>query len=145
MESERYTRRYDDIIALPHHVSRKRAKMSLSERAAQFAPFAALTGYGDAVRETARYTKTKIEPEEDAREELDRRLKYVSENIGQRPELDICYFIPDEKKEGGSYVTLRAAAERIDLTHRLLITQTGETVPLDDILSIDGEIFGRLD
>ena len=93
---------YDDIIHLPHHVSKTRPQMSMLDRAAQFPPFAALTGYEDAIQETGRLTDTKVEIGEEVREELDRKQQYLQDIIADRPEITITYFVPDERKAGGS-------------------------------------------
>ena len=88
---------YEDIINLPHHVSPKRPQMSMQDRAAQFSPFAALTGYEDAIKETGRLTDVKIELSDEDRELLDQKQQYLQEHIGDRPEITITYFVPDEK------------------------------------------------
>ena len=94
------------MINLPHPVSKVHPQMPIAERAAQFSPFAALTGYGDAVKETARLTDAKIELDEDAKEILDEKLKQIREQIEEHPEIEITYFQPDERKKGGSYITI---------------------------------------
>lgn len=111
---------YEDIIGLPHHVSSKRPQMSMLDRAAQFSPFAALTGYDDAIQETGRLTDMKIEIGEEAREALDRKQQYLQEIIADRPEITITYFLPDERKAGGSYTSLTGTLKRIDYYERVL-------------------------
>ena len=106
--------KYDDIINMSHHVSKRHPQMSLEARSAQFAPFAALTGYEDAVSETGRLTSDKIELSEDERVILDRKLKIIQDNIAEEPSVFITYFIPDIFKEGGSYVTINCNLKRID-------------------------------
>ena len=96
---------YEDIIHLPHHVSERRPHMPLAERAAQFLPFAALSGYDDVIRETARYTGKKIQLDESAKAVLDQKLGILSQQITEHPQICVTYLLPDEKKEGGSYVT----------------------------------------
>ena len=98
-------KRYEDIIDLPHHVSSTRPHMAIADRAAQFAPFAALTGYGDAVNETARLTDERAVLDEDRKAEIDAALRAVKKNIGEHPELSVTYFKPDDRKTGGSYIT----------------------------------------
>ena len=96
---------YRDIINLPHHVSSKRPQMSMLDRAAQFSPFAALTGYDDAIHETARLTNDKVDLSEEEKETLDRKQQILLERLGEHPALTVTYFIPDAKKSGGAYVT----------------------------------------
>ena len=117
--------KYDDIIHLPHHQSRTRPHMSLHDRAAQFAPFAALPGYGDLVRETARLTDTMVELSEDEKEKLDRSLAAAARSLkqGVRPEAMLTCFVPDERKEGGRYVVYTGSVKRIDTVRRILILQ----------------------
>ena len=134
-------RRYDDIIELPHHVSKEHPPMSPLNRAAQFSPFAALTGHGDAVRETERLTDSFVELEEDQKEQLNRKLRLIWEHLDQNPECEITYFRPDEKKEGGAYVTLRGRVKKIDERRRQLLFTDGQVLPIDQIFSIRGELF----
>ena len=138
---ENSRRSYDDIIDLPHHVSKKHPPMSPLNRAAQFSPFAALTGHGDAVRETERLTDPFVEPDEDRKEQLNRRLRLIREHPDQNPECEITYFRPDEKKEGGAYVTLRGRIEKIDEYRRQILFTDGQVLPIDQIFSIRGELF----
>ena len=138
---ENSRRSYDDIIDLPHHVSKKHPPMSPLNRAAQFSPFAALTGHGDAVRETERLTDPFVELDEDRKEQLNRRLRLIREHPDQNPECEITYFRPDEKKEGGAYVTLRGRIEKIDEYRRQILFTDGQVLPIDQIFSIRGELF----
>lgn len=138
---ENSRRSYDDIIDLPHHVSKKHPPMSPLNRAAQFSPFAALTGHGDAVRETERLTDPFVELDEDRKEQLNRRLRLIREHLDQNPECEITYFRPDEKKEGGAYVTLRGRIEKIDEYRRQILFTDGQVLPIDQIFSIRGELF----
>ena len=101
-----YNEDYSDIINLPHHQSKTRPHMTNYNRAAQFAPFAALTGHSEAIDETARLTDSKIELDEYEKEIIDRKLRIITENISTMPEITVCYFVPDEKKAGGAYVML---------------------------------------
>ena len=114
---------YADIIDLPHHESQKHPHMSLYDRAAQFSPFAALTGYEDMVLEEARETRTKTEIAENGSEEIDRRLSEIADQLskGIHPVAEITYFVPDEKKSGGEYVTVKEEIKRIDAAFRKLI------------------------
>ena len=129
--------RYDDIIGLPHHVSEKRPQMSMLDRAAQFSPFAALTGYGDAVKETARITEIKIELDEEQKALLNGKLLQIKDNIAEKPEAVFTYFEPDEKKSGGAYTTVKAPVRKIDEYERTVSLDNGIVVPIDDILEIE--------
>lgn len=132
---------YDDIINLPHHVSKKHPQMSLLNRAAQFSPFAALTGHEAAILETARLTEPFIELDEDRKEQLDERLQLIRKHMEQRPECEIVYFQPDEKKDGGSYVTIRGRVKKIDEYRRRILFTDGTALPIEHIFSIRGELF----
>lgn len=110
-------------------------------RAAQFAPFAALTGYEDAISETARLTDKKTELGEDAKEELDRRLSIIRGNIESLPEVKVTYFVPDERKEGGEYITKKGNIKKVCEYRREMVFCDGTKVPLWDILSLDGNLF----
>lgn len=132
---------YDDIINLPHHISKKRRPMPIIDRAAQFAPFAALTGYEDAVNETARLTDRKIELSDGELAELDKKLHILRERLGDKPEIGITYFKPDERKSGGEYVTVRAVVRKINTYARTLMTYDGAVIPLDMIYDMTGELF----
>lgn len=133
--------KYDDIINLPHHISKKHPQMSLLNRAAQFAPFAALTGHEDAIRETARLTDPFIELDEDKKEQLNSQLQLIMENLDQKPECEITYFRPDAKKDGGTYVTIHRRIKKIDeYVHQIIFTD-GTVLPIEHIFSIRGELF----
>lgn len=129
--------RYDDIINLPHHVSATRPRMSMHDRAAQFSPFAALTGYDDAVEETARLTDKQSELSEDARNRLDEQLRLIADRIEERPEIEVTYFVPDERKEGGAYLTVRKCVRRIDVYEREIIFTDGTRIKSDCVHSIN--------
>lgn len=133
-------RRYDDIIDLPHHVSKTHIPMSLHDRAAQFSPFAALTGHKEAVNEEARLTTEKIEPDEYTKAALNEKLLLLNERIAEEPFASITYFIPDPKKSGGIYTTISGRIKKIDLYKRTIIMKDNTKIPLDDISAIDGEI-----
>ena len=104
--------KYDKIINLPHHVSSTRPHMSMIDRAAQFSPFAALTGYDAAVRETARLTEQKIELDEYEKAALDQRILLLQEHLKELPEVTITHFVPDERKDGGKYVSITEAVKK---------------------------------
>ena len=132
---------YDDIIHLPHHVSRNHPQMPLRDRAAQFAPFAALTGYEAAVEETARLTAERRELDPQEAEELNRRLATLISRLPDRPEVTIEYFVPDERKSGGAYVTETGVVRHISITERVLVMESGTEIPMEDVVSTTGEIF----
>lgn len=135
---------YDDIINLPHHVSKTRPHMSQSNRAAQFSPFAALTGYDAAIKETGRLTFERLELGEDAKEILNRKHAYLSERIAAQPLITITYFSPDEKKAGGSYVTVTKRLLKIDAVERMLSFADGDKIPLDDVADIESALFSNV-
>lgn len=132
--------RYDDIIHLPHPVSKQHTQMSVYDRAAQFSPFAALSGYGDAIKETERFTGEKIELDEDARAILDEKLRAVLEQPRPRPEVTITYYQPDGKKAGGSYVTCTGRIKKTDPVQGLLVLEDGTKIPLADMSGIEDGI-----
>ena len=133
--------KYDDIINMPHHVSATRPQMSMIDRAAQFSPFAALTGYDAAIKETGRLTDEKVEMDEDTKAALDIKQAYLMEIIDEQPEITVTYFLPDTKKSGGAYVTVIGNLKRFDEYERLLILTDGKKIPMDDIADIDSELF----
>ena len=126
--------RYDDIIHLPHHVSSTRAHMPMADRAAQFMPFRALTGYEDAVRETARYTDAKIELTEDEKAVLNTALQRLSDSLAGQPQVAVTYFQPDKRKAGGSYVTATGRLKKMDDVEGALILTNGQRIPIADIM-----------
>lgn len=136
---------YDDIINLPHYVSPTRPRMSMIDRAAQFSPFAALTGYDAAIRETGRLTDQRIELSEDSRAALDRKQQLLVECLADHPEVSVTYFIPDERKSGGAYVTVTGIVKKVDDYQRLLLLTDGTKIPLDDILDLESELFHGLE
>ena len=139
------TREYDDIIHLPHHVSSKRPQMPMSDRAAQFSPFAALTGYDDAIQETGRLTEQKIELDEEALQELNERFNILQEHLCEQPEVRFTYFKPDAQKEGGAYLTISGAVRKIKLYEREILLQDGTIIPVDDILKMESPIFPEIE
>ena len=139
------TTEYDDIIHLPHHVSSKRPQMPMSDRAAQFSPFAALTGYDDAIRETGRLTEQKIELDEEALQELNERFNILQEHLCEQPEVRFTYFKPDAQKDGGAYLTVTGVVRKIKLYEREILLQDGTVIPVDDILKIESHILSELD
>lgn len=128
---------YDDIIDLPHHVSPTRTRMAAIDRAAQFSPFAALTGYEDAVTETARLTDERIELDENRKSMLDEKLQYAQEHMAESPEITVLHFVKDHRKEGGAYVRKTGRVKRIDLYERRVVFSDNTFVGIDDIYDID--------
>ena len=137
----KYDKQYDDIINLPHHVSKKHPQMSLYARSAQFAPFAALTGYEDAIKETSRETSEKIDIDDELKSILDSKLQIIMEHIKNKPEISFTYFIPDSKKDGGSYITVIGIVRKIDLYNQIIYLANNTEIPIKDIINISGEIF----
>ena len=137
--------RYDEIINLPHHVSKTRPQMPMSDRAAQFAPFAALTGYDAAIKETGRLTDERIELDEESLTALNVRYQMLTDALEKRPEVRITYFKPDERKAGGAYVTTVGEVRKIDDFEQTIIMQDGTRIPMDDVLSLEGELFSVLE
>lgn len=136
--------RYDEIINLPHHVSKTRPQMPMSDRAAQFAPFAALTGYDSAIKETGRLTDEKIEMDEEALNILNMKFQILVDSLDDEPEVTFTYFKPDERKAGGAYLEVIGTVKKVDDFERLIVMQNGTKMPMDDILNIEGEIFASL-
>lgn len=128
--------KYDDIIGLPHHVSATRPHMPMIDRAAQFMPFRALTGYEGAVQETARLTDQKIELSGDEKAALDAKLQRLADDLGSQPTVTLVYFRPDERKSGGAYLTVAGRLKKIDRHQGVLILTGGERIPIEDILEI---------
>ena len=135
---------YDDIINLPHHVSATRPQMPLLDRAAQFAPFAALTGYDAAIKETGRLTDEKIEMDEEALNILNMKFQILVDNLHDEPEVSFTYFKPDERKAGGAYLEMTGTVKKVDDFERVITMQDGTKMLMDNILNIDGEIFAGL-
>ena len=124
------------MLHLPHPVSATHPRMSLQDRAAQFSPFAALTGYEDALKETARLTDRFIELDEDRKQEIDRQIGYLQLHRDESITVKITYFVPDIRKEGGAYNTLEGYVQKIDENSRSLRIQ-GTEIPVDKIYQID--------
>ena len=129
---------YDDIINLPHHVSETRPRMSALDRAAQFSPFAALTGYEDAVKETARLTSERVELDELEKEALDYRLQTLSE-LGDAPPVTLTYFVPDKKKAGGRYETAAGYIKKIDKYEGVIVLTDGKRISVSDLYGVESD------
>ena len=128
--------KYDDIINLPHHESTKHPKMSLYDRAAQFSPFAALTGHDEAIQETARLTDQRIELDESNKVLINEKLQTIYTSLEDGPEVTFTYFCPDERKKGGSYVTHTGIVKKMDVYTRTIFMEDGTKFAIDDIYNI---------
>ena len=135
---------YDDLIYLPHPVSRKHPPMSAMDRAAQFSPFSALTGYEAVLQEAGRLTDNRAELSEYSRDILDQKQKILLDAAPAHPEITVAYFIPDRRKQGGAYGTLKGNLKRIDLARRVIILLDRTEVSLDDVADIQCELFAGL-
>ena len=129
---------YDDIIQLPHHISRKHPQMSMEDRAAQFSPFAALTGYDAAIAETARLTDQRVELDEYERQALNEKLQFISEHLSEHPKVSITYFLPDARKDGGEYVTVTGNVKKIDDYEHKIVLMDGMGILMEDMIGIEG-------
>lgn len=125
---------YEDIIDLPHPTSSRHPRMPIADRAAQFSPFSALSGYGEAVQETARVTDRKVELDEYEKAKLDEKLHLIQQNLGE--EIEITYFQSDMKKSGGEYLTISRRIKKIDSFQRKLILEDGTEIPMDDVMDL---------
>lgn len=134
---------YNDIINLSRPNS-KRSRMSLEQRSAQFASFAALSGFEGQVKEKARLTSKRVEIDEEVKAILDMKLKVIKDRIKSNPEVEITYFIPDDKKEGGKYVTIKNTIIKLDYYNRKILTAEGTKISLDEIIDIQSEIFNGI-
>lgn len=134
---------YDDIINLPNPTSKNHPRMSLYDRAAQFSPFAALTGHDDAIRETARLTDERMEQNEDTLNRLNERLNIIKNNIGEKEAVSITYFVPDDRKSGGAYVTHSGFVKRIDEYEHTIIMTDKTKIPIEHISGIESEMFKK--
>lgn len=128
--------KYDDIIWLEYKGPKRHPRMSIHERAAQFAPFAALTGYDDVIAETGRLTGSKIELDEEQRASLNAVLQTVRGRLLERPEVLLTYFRPDSRKAGGTYLRIKGHVRNIDEASRLVVLADGPSIPIDDLFSI---------
>lgn len=132
---------YDDIIRLPHPTSQRHPRMPVSDRAAQFSPFAALSGHGAAIAETARVTRERMELDEDEKALLDERLQMLRKQAPLRPEIAVTWFLPDKKKAGGSYVTAAGRLQKFSEAEGTMTLEDGTAIPLADIAGLEGELF----
>jgi len=130
---------YDDIIHLPHHVSKTHPHMPIADRAAQFSPFAALTGHHEAIKEAGRMTSQKISLDENAKSILDQKLQMILERPSQ--EITLTYFLPDPQKDGGAYIDYTGVIKKADTQKRLLIMEDHTAIPIDDIIDLRGQLL----
>ena len=132
---------YDDMISLPHHTSKKHPRMSLQDRAAQFSPFAALTGYEDAIEETGRLTDPRMVLEEFDTAVLDRKYRHLSELVSQHPNITVTRFVQDERKSGGVYISTTGTLKKIDTYLQSVILTDGTQISFSDIVSIESDVL----
>lgn len=141
---ENISHKYDDIINLPHHVSKKHPPMSLHDRAAQFSPFAALTGHKAAINEAARLTDKKQILSEDVIAKLNEQLNLIKENIGTNQTVTITYFVPDDKKSGGAYISHTGVVKKIDEYNRTVVLTDKTVIPIEQISEMQSDIFSEI-
>lgn len=135
------TGRYDDIINLPHHVSSKHPRMSMQDRAAQFAPFAALRGHGEAIREVCRYVDAKIELTEDDKVAIDKYLQLLKSSLAQHPQIAVTYFVQDPRKAGGIYQVMQGELKKVDEWSHCIVMTNGSSIAFEDILEISSDLL----
>ena len=135
--------RYDDIINLPHHTSKVHPRMPMEKRAAQFSPFEALTGYGDAVAETVRLTDSRMDLDESERAVLEERLQLLLDAENPKPDVTLTWFIPDERKDGGRYVTHTGKLRKFDALARVIVMEDGTLVPVDEVTDVQSKLLQK--
>ena len=135
---------YEDIVNMPHHVSKKYPQPTMADRAARFAPFAAITGYEEMVLEEARITDDRIELDENSKAALNEKLNMILEFIDEQPEVSITYFEPDKKKSGGAYVNITGIVKRIDEYEHFVIMTDGKKIRIEDIFALESDLFYSL-
>ena len=135
---------YEDIVNLPRPISKKHPQPTMSDRAARFAPFAAITDYEAMVLEEARETEERIVPDENALSLLNEKLNILQEFPDKIPEIKVTYFVPDKKKSGGAYVTVKGSVKKIDPYKKILIMRDEKKIPIEDISKIESEFFYTL-
>ncbi len=137
--------KYDAILHLPHHVSEKHPTIPMEERAAQFSPYAALTGFGAVIDETRRLTDPRRALSEEALARLNRQYQLLSEHLTERPEITVTYFQPDAKKDGGAYLTLTGRVKKVEAYEQRLVLEDGRTVAMENIMSMEGQVFAEME
>ena len=134
---------YEDIIDVPHHVSKKHPEPTMLERAARFHPFAAITGYEEMVLEAARITQTRIDLDEEALTVINEKLNMLRESLDGEPRVTVTYFEPDKKKNGGAYVSVTDTVKVIDEYEQIVIMGENRKIPIKEIYSIEGDLFSN--
>ncbi len=138
--------KYDDIIHLPHHVSVHHPHMEEKDRAAQFSPFSALTGHGAAITETGRFTENKALLDDEYKSRMNEKLLFLSQWEGEKPEVMITYFVPDERKPGGSYERRKKQIRKLDMEKKTVEFIDGMKIFMDNIMELEWEgILGEND
>ena len=132
---------YEDIVNLPPHISKKHSQPTMLERAARFAPFAAITGYEEMVLEAARVTEERIELDESTLAMLNEKLNIIHDSLDSEPVIQITYFEPDKKKSGGAYISVTGTVKRIDEYERLVIMSDGKKIRIDEIFGLESRLF----
>lgn len=132
---------YEDIVNLPPHISKKHPQPTMLERAARFAPFAAITGYEEMVLEEARVTEERVELDEGTLAMLNEKLNIIHDSLDSEPVIQITYFEPDKKKSGGAYISVTGTVKRIDKYERLVIMSDGKKIRIDEIFGLEGKLF----
>ena len=132
---------YEDIVNLPPHISKRYPQPTMMDRAARFAPFAAITGYEEMVLEEARVTEERIDLDEGTLSLLNEKLNMIQEFLDEEPEIKITYFEPDKKKAGGAYVSVTGVVKRIDEYEHLVIMTDGKKIRIDDIFGLESDLF----
>ncbi len=137
--------KYDAILHLPHHVSEKHPPIPMEERAAQFSPYAALTGFGAVINETRRLTDPRQILSEETLAQLNRQYQLLLEHLPERPEITVTYFQPDGRKEGGAYLTLTGRVKKVDAYEQRLVLEDGSVIAMENIMAMDGELFAGME
>ncbi len=137
--------KYDAILHLPHHVSEKHPPIPMEERAAQFSPYAALTGFGAVINETRRLTDPRQILSEETLAQLNRQHQLLLEHLPERPEITVTYFQPDGRKEGGAYLTLTGRVKKVDTYELRLVLEDGNVIAMENIMAMDGELFAGME
>ena len=135
---------YEDIVNLPPHISKRHPQPTMMDRAARFAPFAAITGYEEMVLEEARVTEERIDLDEGTLSLLNEKLNMIQEFLDEEPEIKITYFEPDKKKAGGAYIDIIGTVKRIDEYECLVIMTDGKKIRIEDIYSLESDLFYSL-
>lgn len=134
---------YEDIINLPHHISKKRPQMPMSDRAAQFAPFAALTGYEENIKEATRLTDKRIEIDEERKLILNDKLQIIINNIKNEPSITFTYFVYDKKKSGGKYIKKTGIVKKINVLQGYITLADKTKIPIEEIIDINGDLLKK--